>query len=226
MIAADGLRHAVFEDCELAHAGENGLWLDSGCCDNVDPPLPHPRSGRQRGLHRTAAVPGHAGDAASSGTCWTTTGSTTARTSSAAARACGSASRRYNQVTHNEISDFHHLGISVGHSWGYAPSTAHHNLIAFNHVHHICNGYFSDGGGIYTLGISPGTVIRNNIVHDVIPTPLMPAGRHPASTTTKARPASWPRTTSSTTWASPITSTTARRTSRATTSSPLHWRAP
>jgi hypothetical protein len=82
----------------------------------------------------------------------------------------------YNQVTHNEISDFHHLGISVGHSWGYAPSTAHHNLIAFNHVHHICNGYFSDGGGIYTLGISPGTVIANNIVHDVVPTPLMPQG--------------------------------------------------
>jgi hypothetical protein len=35
MIAAQGLRHAVFEDCELAHAGENGLWLDSGCCDNL-----------------------------------------------------------------------------------------------------------------------------------------------------------------------------------------------
>jgi hypothetical protein len=48
--------------------------------------------------------------------------------------------------------------------------------VAFNHVHHICNGYFSDGGGIYTLGISPGTVIRNNVVHDVLPTPLMPVG--------------------------------------------------
>jgi hypothetical protein len=35
MIVARGLRHAVFEDCELAHAGENGLWLDSGCCDNL-----------------------------------------------------------------------------------------------------------------------------------------------------------------------------------------------
>jgi hypothetical protein len=82
----------------------------------------------------------------------------------------------WNQVTHNDISDYHHLGISVGHSWGYAPTTAHHNLVAFNHVHHICNGYFSDGGGIYTLGISPGTVVRNNIVHDVVPTPLMPIG--------------------------------------------------
>jgi len=48
--------------------------------------------------------------------------------------------------------------------------------MAFNHVHHICNAYFSDGGGIYTLGISPGTAIRNKVVHDVVPTPLMPVG--------------------------------------------------
>ncbi len=47
---------------------------------------------------------------------------------------------------------------------------------------------WNDGGGIYTLGISPGTVIRNNIVHDVIPTRLMPQDGT-GSIMTKARPA-------------------------------------
>lgn len=175
MIAAEGLRHARFEDCEIAHAGENGLWLDSGCCDNVL---------RRCHIHDLGGSAVFIGPKAYQGTPETAVernvvdnnfihgGSHIFRGSQGLW--IGKAS--YTEVTHNEISDFHHLGISVGHSWGYAPTTAHHNLVAFNHVHHIANGYFSDGGGIYTLGISPGTVIRNNVVHDVVPTPLMPIG--------------------------------------------------
>ena len=175
MIAARGLRHAVFADCELAHAGENGLWLDSGCCDNllqrvsihdlgggavfIGPKAP--QSTPQTTVERNVVD-----------NCFLYDGSNIFRGSQGVWIGTSS----YNRITHNEICGFHHLGISVGHSWGYAPSTAHHNLVAFNHVHHICNGYFSDGGGIYTLGISPGTVIRNNVVHDVVPTPLMPVG--------------------------------------------------
>jgi hypothetical protein len=175
MIAAQGLRHAVFEDCELAHAGENGLWLDSGCCDNVL---------RRVGIHDLGGGAVFIGPKRPQGTpetavqrnvvdnCFLYDGSHIFRGSQGVWIGTSS----YNQVTHNEICGFHHLGISVGHSWGYAPSTAHHNVVAWNHVHHICNGYFSDGGGIYTLGISPGTVVRNNVVHDVLPTPLMPVG--------------------------------------------------
>ena len=175
MVDAVGLRHATLEDCELAHAGENGLWLDTGCSDNVV---------RRCHIHDLGggAVfvgPLGAGDTPATAVernvidnCWIHDGSNIFRGSQGVW--IGRAS--YNQVTHDEISDFHHLGVSVGHSWGYAPSSANHNTVAFNHVHHICNGYFSDGGGIYTLGISPGTVVRNNVVHDVVPTPLMPVG--------------------------------------------------
>lgn len=175
LIDAQGLRHSVFEDCEIAHAGENGLWLDSGCCDNVI---------RRCHVHDLGASGIFVGPRAYQGTPQTAVERNTLDNNfihggshlfrGSQGLWIGKAS--YNQVTHNEISDFHHLGISVGHSWGYAPFTAHHNTIAFNRVHHICNGYFSDGGGIYTLGISPGTVIRNNVVHDVTPTPLMPVG--------------------------------------------------
>lgn len=73
----------------------------------------------------------------------------------------------YNTVSHNEVCDLDYSGLSIGWCWGYAPSTANNNVIEHNHVHHIGRGVLSDMGGIYTLGISPGTVIRYNIFHDI-----------------------------------------------------------
>jgi hypothetical protein len=175
LLAATGLRHALLENCELAHAGENAVWLDYGCADNV---IRHCHihdlggSGVFIGPRVQEDTPALRVERNKLDNNWIHDGSHLYRGSQGVWIGRSS----YNEVTHNEIADFHHLGISIGHSWGYAPSTAHHNLVAYNHVHHICNGFFSDGGGIYTLGISPGTVIRGNVVHDVVPTPLMPQG--------------------------------------------------
>jgi hypothetical protein len=78
-----------------------------------------------------------------------------------------------NRIVHNSIHDFYYTGISIGWTWGYGPALASNNIVAFNHVHHI--GVKSDGdgpilsdmGGIYTLGMQPGTRISNNLWHDI-----------------------------------------------------------
>ena len=72
-----------------------------------------------------------------------------------------------NTVAHNEISDLYYTGISVGWVWGYGPSVSRDNRIEFNHVYKVGQGLLSDLGGFYSLGLSPGTVVRNNIVHHV-----------------------------------------------------------
>ena len=72
-----------------------------------------------------------------------------------------------NTVAHNEIADTYYTAISLGWTWGYGPSAAHHNLIESNNLHNIGRGLLSDMGCIYSLGIQPGTVERNNLCHDV-----------------------------------------------------------
>lgn len=72
-----------------------------------------------------------------------------------------------NVVSHNEISHICYTGISLGWVWGYAENISRDNILEKNHIHHIGYSGLSDMGGIYALGIQPGTVIRGNIVHDV-----------------------------------------------------------
>lgn len=72
-----------------------------------------------------------------------------------------------NTISHNDISDFSYTGISVGWVWGYGKSLSKNNMISYNHIYDIGKGTLDDMGGIYTLGVSNGTVIKNNVIHDV-----------------------------------------------------------
>ncbi len=71
------------------------------------------------------------------------------------------------EVSHNHIHHLEYSGISCGWIWGYGPSATRDVLIARNHIHHLGSGLLNDMGGIYTLGVQPGTVLRGNRIHDI-----------------------------------------------------------
>ena len=66
----------------------------------------------------------------------------------------------------NEICDLPYTGISIGWMWSPVPTPCRANTINDNHIHHIMK-VLSDGGGIYMLGLQPGSQIRGNRIHDV-----------------------------------------------------------
>ena len=71
-------------------------------------------------------------------------------------------------VVHNTITDGYASAISSGWVWGINVNSAtHDNLIERNHIYNVGQGYISDFGAIYTLGPQEGTVVRQNLIHDI-----------------------------------------------------------
>ena len=70
-------------------------------------------------------------------------------------------------VAHNTIRRFYYTGISIGWSWGFAPTSNYGSVILMNNISTIGQGELSDLGCIYHLGIDPGTLIEANVCSDV-----------------------------------------------------------
>lgn len=70
-------------------------------------------------------------------------------------------------IADNLVHHHRYTGVSIGWSWGYAPSDTSNILVQGNYIHDIGRHILCDQGGIYTLGIQPGTVITNNVVKNV-----------------------------------------------------------
>ena len=71
------------------------------------------------------------------------------------------------RIVSNWISNTFYTGISVGWTWGYGESQTDSNIIESNLVEDIGRGMMNDLGGIYILGVQPGTRISSNIIRRV-----------------------------------------------------------
>ena len=70
------------------------------------------------------------------------------------------------EIADNHLHDCPYTGISLGWLWNDSPSPAAKNVIRDNRIEFVMQ-VLSDGGGIYTLGRQPGSLITGNSISDV-----------------------------------------------------------
>jgi len=166
---ATGLRASRIEACEFTRLGEHAVSLREGCSSNIIRQC-HMLDLGGGGVYLSEGSPSITND-------WALTAHNTVDNNfihdggRVYRAACGiflGGSASYNRITHNEICDLSWMGVHLGWSWtGRAPAYTHHNEVGHNHIHNLGNGVLNDIGGIYTLGVSPGTVLHHNRIHDI-----------------------------------------------------------
>lgn len=166
--------YCTFEQCTIRNTGTSGIWIRRSCmnCEISESHI-HDISGNGVSI-------GEGNDRMKNGQVWwkaspeEASGGNRVKHSliekcgqqfhGAVGIWCGLAANTV--IEHNEIRDLPYTGVSVGWMWTTEATPCRENTIHANHIHHILK-ILSDGGGIYSLGLQPGSRITNNLIHDV-----------------------------------------------------------
>ncbi|HZT40735.1 MAG TPA: right-handed parallel beta-helix repeat-containing protein [Chthonomonadaceae bacterium] len=166
-ILAEGARDCHFEGCEVAHIGGYAIELGRGCKQNrIAGCRLHDLGAGGVKLGETA-IRDSDEEVASDNTV-TDCAIFDGGQAHPAGEGIWVGQSPDNLLAHNAIHDFFYTGISLGWTWGYGPSKMQRNRVEYNLIYNIGRGLLSDMGGIYTLGVSPGTRLSHNILHDIL----------------------------------------------------------
>ncbi len=165
-VLMDGARHVSIKNCTIEHIGNYGIDIGLGCYDvHIEKNKIHDAAAGGILVHGARA-----GDDERQKTHHISIlDNTLTQLGRIYYSAVGIWAMHASEcrIAYNDISDLYYTGISVGKEWGYRQSASYGNIIEFNHIKNAGQEMLSDMGGIYTLGVSPGSVIRNNLVHDI-----------------------------------------------------------
>ena len=156
-VVLEGAEDCVFYGCDFAHLGGYALEVGKGSAEN-------------RVVACTFRDTGAGGVRLSNGSKGTWVTDCNIRSGGRIWRSATGVfiqDSGWNRILHNNIFDFYYSGITLGWTWGYTHTRTVDNRINDNHIHTIGQGVLSDMGAIYMLGTQPGTVLRNNHIHDV-----------------------------------------------------------
>ena len=76
-----------------------------------------------------------------------------------------------------ELCELPYTGISVGWGWTKMTNALRDNFVFANRIHNV-GQRLGDLGGIYTLSAQTGTVIAENNIFDITPSPFVPDPEH------------------------------------------------
>jgi hypothetical protein len=174
-VTFDAAENCALERCRLEHLGGTAIWFRRACRNNrISQSVI--RDVAANGVNvGEAQVNVPSAEAVAAGRALNPVSQGNAITHCRIAR-CGSlyygsvgiwvGMAKATEISANEIRHLPYTGVSVGWNWSPAKTVCEGHLVASNHIHHVMQ-LLSDGGGIYTLGRQPGTVLRGNIIHDV-----------------------------------------------------------
>ncbi|MCK0132964.1 right-handed parallel beta-helix repeat-containing protein [Arenibacter sp. S6351L] len=163
-----------FKDCEFNSLGGSGIWLGTGTINSTI------TSCRIRDISGNGVMIGEGQDRLVSGESWWKAAPQQAALGNtvedcdisdcgvqfygAVGIWCGLTAETI--LKNNEIYNLPYTGISIGWMWSPEPTPCRDNTIAENHIHHVMQK-LSDGGGIYMLGLQPGSKLIDNNIHDI-----------------------------------------------------------